>query len=101
MKFLDLVLEDVSPDEWVFQLYYMDRKYPFYLDLDPRLMSVLERQQAIHTMLATVFREEAEEALNTRPRDTPEGRELGEWYDMINDMTEGLEDDLEGDVDGN
>lgn len=100
MKLLDLVLDDVSDNEWCYQLYYMDKKYPFYLDLDPRIMSVLERHKAIMYMLTTVFREEVEETLNTRPRDTPEGRKIQEWSDMIQDMCDemkDLEDDGEED----
>lgn len=80
-------------------LYYMDKKYEFDSGIPFQQMSVHERHQNILRILASVFQEEAEDWLDTRPQDTKEGETLNDIYQMFMDMAD--EDDLEDDVDGN
>jgi pheromone shutdown protein TraB len=86
MKVLDVVLEDVGEDQWIYQLYYMDKKYDFTLPLPFTHMSVLERHKHILSLLSDVFREESLNCLDTRPQDTPEAEMLNDIYEQFREM---------------
>ena len=78
-------------------LYYMDKKYEFDSGIPFQQMSVHERHQNILRILASVFQEEAEDWLDTRPKDTKEGETLNDIYDMFRSLEGDLDDDLDDD----
>ena len=93
MKYLDLVLEDVGEDQWMYLLYYMDHKYPFVTNHPIKLMSVGERHRFIGNMLAVIFNEEINDKVEERPL------ELLDKLGFVEDDGEDDEDEEEEDDD--
>lgn len=94
MIYLDLRLDDVGKDQWMYTLYYMDHIYRFTLPEPLEEMSVAMRQKTIGAMIGPIWMEERESKLEERPREGVENY-LGidiEWVEDGDDEEEDQEE---------
>ena len=92
MIHLAVVVDDIGVDQFMYTLYYMDKKHHFTFDIPLDEMAVMERQKAYGAMLAYVFEDEQVRKLHERPGETPEAQ-------LLDDILEAEEGDDEEEED--